>query len=136
MFIWTTDVEAETPVLWPPAAKIWLIWKDPNAAKDWRQGEKGTTEDEMVGWHHQLEGHEFGLSSGSCWWTGKPGVLQSMVLQRIGHGWATELNRCFWDSSMALLIVVVCIFSLLYNILLYKYITVYPFCYWWPWMFG
>ena len=59
VFIGRTDVEAETPVLWPPDVKSWLIWKDPYAGKDWGQ-EKGTTEDEMVGWHHQLEGHEFG----------------------------------------------------------------------------
>ena len=58
MFIGRTDVEAETLILWPPAAKSWLIWKDPDAGKDWRQ-EKGTTEDEMVGWHHQLNDHEF-----------------------------------------------------------------------------
>ena len=59
IFIGRTDDEAETPILWPPAAKNWLIWKDPDAGKDWRQEEKGTTEDEMVGWHHQLDGHEF-----------------------------------------------------------------------------
>ena len=55
-----TDVKAETPILWPPDVKSWLIWKDPAAGKDWRQEEKGTTEDEMVGWHHRLNGHEFG----------------------------------------------------------------------------
>ena len=60
VFIGRTDVEAETPILWPPHAKSWLIWKDPDAGKDWRQEEKGMTEDEMVGWHHQLNGHEFG----------------------------------------------------------------------------
>ena len=54
-----TDAEAETPVLWPPDAKNWLIWKDPDAEKDWRWGEKGTTEDEMIGWHHRFNGHEF-----------------------------------------------------------------------------
>ena len=54
-----TDFEAETPILWPPDAKNWLIWKDPDAGKDWRWEEKGTTEDEMVGWHHWLNGHEF-----------------------------------------------------------------------------
>ena len=59
VFIGRTDVEAETPILWPPHAKSWLIWKDPDAAKDWGQEEKGTTEDEMVKWHHQLDGHEF-----------------------------------------------------------------------------
>ena len=53
-------VEAETPILWPPDAKSWLIKKDPDAGKDWRQEEKGTTEDEMAGWHHGIDGHGFG----------------------------------------------------------------------------
>ena len=64
VFIGRTDVEAETPILWPPDAKNWLIWKDLDAGKDWRQEEKGTTEDEMVGWHHWLNGHEFGSTVG------------------------------------------------------------------------
>ena len=59
VFIGRTDVEAETPILWPPDAKSWLVWKDPNAGKDWGQEEKGTTEDEMIGWHHRLNGHGF-----------------------------------------------------------------------------
>ena len=59
IFIGRTDTEAKTPIFWPPDAKNWLIWKDPDAGKDWRQ-EKGMTYDEMVGWHHQLNGHEFG----------------------------------------------------------------------------
>ena len=54
------DVEAETPILWPPDSKSWLIWKDPDVVKDWGQEEKGMTEDKMVGWHHQLNGHGFG----------------------------------------------------------------------------
>ena len=58
IFIGRTDAEAETPILWPPDVKNWLIRKDPDAGKDWRQEEKGSTEDEMVGWHHQLNGHE------------------------------------------------------------------------------
>ena len=58
IFIGRTDAKAETPILWPPDVKNWLIGKDPDAGKDWRQ-EKGTTEDEMVGWHHRLNGHEF-----------------------------------------------------------------------------
>ena len=58
-FIGRTDVEAETPILWPPDAKSWLIWKVPDAGKDWRWENKGTTEDEMIGRHHQLNGHEF-----------------------------------------------------------------------------
>ena len=59
IFIGRADAEAKTPILWPPDAKSWLIGKDPDAGKNWRQEEKGTTEDEMVGWHHHLEGHEF-----------------------------------------------------------------------------
>ena len=59
-----TDVEAETPILWPPDAKSWLIGKVPDAGKDWGQEEKGTTEDEMVGWHHQLNGYGFGWTLG------------------------------------------------------------------------
>ena len=59
MFIGRTDVEAETPILCPPDAKSWLIGKDHDAGTDWRQVEKGMTEDEMVGWHHWLNGHEF-----------------------------------------------------------------------------
>ena len=59
VFTGRTDVEAETPILWPPDVKSWLTWKDPDAGKDWGQEEKGTTEDEMVGWHHRLNGHEF-----------------------------------------------------------------------------
>ena len=61
VFTGKTDAEAETPILWPPDAKNWLIWKDPDAGKDWREEEKGMTEDEMVGWHHWLNGHEFEL---------------------------------------------------------------------------
>ena len=67
VFIGRTDAAAKTPILWPPDAKNWLIWKDSDAGKDWRWreqgdwvGEKGMTEDEMVGWHHRLSGHEFG----------------------------------------------------------------------------
>ena len=59
VFIGRTDAEAETPILWPPDAKNWLIWKDPDAGKDWKQEEKGTTEYEIIGWYHQLNGHEF-----------------------------------------------------------------------------
>ena len=58
-FIGRTDVDVETPVLWPPDVKSWLIWKDPDAGKDWRQEEKETTQDEVVGWHHRFNGHEF-----------------------------------------------------------------------------
>ena len=64
VFIRGTDVEAKTPVLWPPDARSWLIGKDPDAGKDWRQEEKGTTEDEMVGWHHWLNGDKFEWTPG------------------------------------------------------------------------
>ena len=60
VFTGRSDVEAEIPILWPPDVKSWLIWKDPDAGKDWRQEENGTTEDEMVWWHHRHNGHEFG----------------------------------------------------------------------------
>ena len=64
IFIGRTDAEAQTPILWPPDVKNWLIWNDPDAGKDWGQEEKGTTEDEMVGWHHRLNGHGFEQSLG------------------------------------------------------------------------
>ena len=64
IFIGRTDAEAETPKLWPPDAKSWLIGKDPDAGKDWRQAEKGMTEDGMVGWNHRLNGHEFEQTPG------------------------------------------------------------------------
>ena len=64
IFIGRTDAEAETPVLWPPDAKNWLIGKDPDAGKDRKQEEKGTIENEMVGWHHWLDGHESEQSLG------------------------------------------------------------------------
>ena len=64
VFFGKTDTKAETPVLWPPHAKSWLIGKDSDAERDWGQEEKGTTEDEMAGWHHCLDGHEFGWTPG------------------------------------------------------------------------
>ena len=64
VFIGRTDIEAETPIFWPPDAKSWLIWKDPDAGKHWGQEEKGTTEDEMIGWYHRLNGHEFEQTPG------------------------------------------------------------------------
>ena len=64
VFIGRTNVEAEAPIVWPPDAKNWLIWKDSDAVKDWGQEEKEMTEDEMVGWHHWLNRHEFGWTPG------------------------------------------------------------------------
>ena len=90
VFIGGTDVEAETPILWPPHVKSWRIRKDPDAGRDCLQEEKGTTEDEMVGWHHQLDGYEFG-------WTrvlvmDREAWRAFMGLQRVGHNWVTEVN--------------------------------------------
>ena len=64
VFTGRSDAEAETPILWPPDVKSWLTGKDPNAGKNWGQEEKGTTEDEMAGWHHRLHGHGFGWTPG------------------------------------------------------------------------
>ena len=91
VIIGRTDVEAETPILWPPDAKSWLIWKDPDAGKDWGQEGKGTTEDEMVGWHHQLNGHGFGWTPGVDDGQGGLACCGSWG-HKVGHDWATELN--------------------------------------------
>ena len=99
MFFGRTDAEAETPVQRPPDAKNWLIWKDPASGKDWRWEEKGKTEDEMVGWMAlPAQWTCVWVNSGSWWWTGRPGMLQSMGSQRVGHEWATELN---WTDVFA-----------------------------------
>ena len=88
-FFGRNDAEAETPVLWPPHAKSWLIGKDPDAGRDWGQEEKGMAEDEMVGWHHQLKGHGFEWTLGVG--DGQEGlVCRSPCCHRVGHDWATE----------------------------------------------
>ena len=91
-WIFTGRTEAETPILWLPDVKNWLIGKDPDAGKDWRQEEKGTTEREMVGWHHRLNGHEFEytLEVGD----GQGGLAYcSPRGRRVRHDWAEQLNR-------------------------------------------
>ena len=96
VFTRRTDAEAETPVLWPPDVKNWLTWKDPDAGKDWRQEEKGTTEDEMVGWH-RLSGHEFGLvMDREAWCAVVHGVTKSQTQQ---SDW-TELNRIYPQNGI------------------------------------
>ena len=92
-----TDVEGETPILWPPDAKNWLIWKDPDAEKDWRQKEKGMIEGEMVGWHHQLDGHEFGQAPGVgdgqgslVWHAAVSGVAKSWIRLSDWTDWLTD----------------------------------------------
>ena len=91
VFIGRTDVETETPILWPPDAKSWLVWKDPDAGKDWGQEKKGTTEDEMVGWHQWHDGLGFG------WTTGVGDGQEGLACcgswgHRVRHYWVTELN--------------------------------------------
>ena len=92
IFIGRTDAEAETPILWPPDAKNWLIGKDPDSGKERRQEEKGMTEDER--WLYGIADSWTWVwaSSRSWWWTGKPGVPQSMGLQRVGYTWVTKRN--------------------------------------------
>ena len=91
VFIGRTDVEAETPILWPSDAKSWLIGKDPDAGKDWGQEEKGTTEDEMIGWYHRLNGHGFGWTLGVGDGQGGLACCSSWGC-RVGHDWVNELN--------------------------------------------
>ena len=100
IFIGRTDAEAETPILWLPDAKNWLIEKDPDAGKGWRQEEKGTTEDEMA----SLTQWTWVWASSRSWWTGKPGVLQSMGFQRVRHDWVTELNWTYGASQVVLVV--------------------------------
>ena len=92
VFFGRNDTKADTPVLWPPHGKSWLIGKDSDAGRDWGQEEKGMTEDEMAGWHHWLDGHEL-------WWAPEVGDGQgglaccdSCGCKRVGHDWATELK--------------------------------------------
>ena len=95
ILIGRTDAEAETPILWPPDAKNWLIWKDPDSGNDWGQEEKGMTG--WDGWMASLTRWTWvWVNSGSWWWTGRPGVLRFMGSQRVGYYWATELNWEGW----------------------------------------
>ena len=98
VFIGRTDAEAETPILWPPHVKSRLIWKDPDAGRDWGQEEKGTR-----GWDVWMASPTrwtwVSVNSGSWWQTGRSGVLRFMGSQRVGHDWATELN---WVSKSCL----------------------------------
>ena len=93
LFIGRTDAEAETPVLWSPDVKSWLIGKDRDTGKEWGREEKGMTEDAMVGSHWTWTQWTWvWVISRSWWWTGRPGVMQSMGWQRVGHDWSTKLN--------------------------------------------
>ena len=91
IFTGRTDAEVEAPILWLHDEKSCLIGEDPG--KDWRQEEKGATEDKMIGRHYQLNGHEFEQTLRDSERQGKCGMLQSMGSQRVGHGWATEQQQ-------------------------------------------
>ena len=102
IFIGRIDVEAETPILWPPDAKIWLIGKDTDAGKNWRQEEKGTTEDEMVGWHHRLNGHEFEQAPGVGDGQGGPACCGPWIAK--SWTWLsdwTELKACLFATILS-----------------------------------
>ena len=93
IFIGRTDAEAETPILQPPDTKNWLIWKDPDAGKDQLKAGGEGDDRGWDGWMASLiQWTWVSVNSGSWWWTGRPGVLQSMKSQRVGHDWATALN--------------------------------------------
>ena len=99
MFIGMTDAETETPILWPPDVKDWLIGKDPDSGKDWRREEKAT--EDWMGWMSSLtRGTWVWGGSRSWWWTGRPGVLQTMGSQGVGHDWATELSWCLLPETL------------------------------------
>ena len=100
VFIRRTDAEAETLILWPPGVKSWLTGKDPDAGKGWRQEEKGTTEDEMVRWHDQLDGHEFewypgvGDEQGSLMCCSPGDCKESDITERLSHNGWNILQNC------------------------------------------
>ena len=101
IFIGRTDAEAEAPILWPPDAKSWLVGKDPDAGEDWREEEKGTTEDKMIGWHHKLNGHAFELTPGDsegreAWCVAVHGVAKSQTQL---SDWATGQKWKQGDQS-------------------------------------
>ena len=108
VFIGRTDAEAETPILWLPHAKSWLIEKDPDARRGWGQEEKGTTEDEMAGWHHRLDAHEFGWTPGVG--DGQGGLV---CCDSWGHKESDMTERLNWTETF--LICLVWILTLLSN---------------------
>ena len=114
VFIGRTDAKAETPILWPPHAKSWLIGKDFDTGRDWGQEEKG-----MTGWDGWMASPTWWtwvwVNSGSWWWTGRPGSLQFMGSQRVRRNWATELNWTELKGQMWILLfgyTVICILKL------------------------
>jgi len=99
IFIGRTDAEAESPILWAPDAKNQLIGKDPDARKDWSQEEKGMTQDEMAGWHHRCDGHEFEWTPGDGDGQGSLSCCSPWG-RRVRHDWATELTDLIKTSEV------------------------------------
>ena len=125
IFIGRTDAETEALILWPPGAKNWLLGKDPDAGKDWREEEKGTTEDEMVGWHHWLDGHEFEhvLGVGDGWGSleccSPWGLKESNATEQLN--WTELLDFSIWMHQVGYwLNTVMLAFALLFRIPFYK----------------
>ena len=106
VFIGRTDAKAETPILWRPHAKSWLVWVDPDAGRDWGQEEKGATEDEMAGWHHRLDGHGFGWTQGAG--DGKGGLAcynswgckESDPTEQMNWNWTQH----YWYTDMPMIL--------------------------------
>ena len=107
IFIGRTDVEAETPILWPHDVKNWLIWKDPGTGKDWRQEKKGTTEDGMVGWHCRLDGHEFEQAPGVG--DGQGGLV---CCSPWGHRESELTERLNWSLVALTVFIFLCLFEI------------------------
>ena len=113
IFIRRTDVEAETPILWPPVVKSWLTGKDPGAGKDWRQEEKGTTEDKNIGWHQQLNGHDFeqdpgvGDGQGSLVYCRPWGGKESDTTEWLN--WTELIHQLHLNKAMLHVLILFCI---------------------------
>ena len=135
IFTGRTDAEAETPIFWPLDLKNWLTGKDPDAGKDWRQEEKGMTVDEMVGWHHWLNGHEFEQALGV---TEKQRSLAcfSPWGYRVRHNWGPELT----DSDGCIFHFLLCLLLLFFTQLFVRPLqtTILPFCisFYWGWFWS
>ena len=120
IFIGRTDAEAEAPTLWPPDAKSWLIRKDPDAGTDWRWEEKGMIEEEMVGWHHWLDGHEFEQTLGDS--EGQ----RSKLWEIVKDSWSAAVHGVIWSWTWLNDWTTKCIYKYMCNcVCVYKYICLY-----------
>ena len=109
VFIGRTDAEAETPILWPPHMKSWLIWKNPDAGRNWGQEKKGMTEDEMAGWHYWLDGHEFEQALGGGDWQGSLACCSSWGLKELDMAeWLNWTEGICWRPNNLPTLVRVC----------------------------